>query len=475
MKGNDFMKRLLCILLVMAVFMCTGVSVMAWELDFLTKEYKSMTADMEVSFELRKPIELLDYVNELGFDEYGDIKELVSSIFKSVITMNVSSVISDDYNRMQAAVKTNSDIPFKLNDDFGGNVYFNNLSWIDMDLNAEDQKYLTINKTPFSNKYIVYDLFKADKSMAEVLNSVLNQETMKKVQLETIKSIEENADININKNEITVTFDDAGAKKYLLDIFELLFSIEEYKNIFDDITGMEFDIVQGVAVAETFIQNIKIFDSIIINYVIDDGYISQENAQINIDLNIYDIMAVIGVSDEFITKENSDICFTVNLKCKYSDVNKVKEIKFPEISEENSLDMNDTYDYEYLPEVYDEDYVSPYIFFETPDYPDIKDNIVYFPFRGAVTAIDELCEITADNGIITAVINDKILKIQENTYAAEYDGESFNLENKLSEKNGILYVTDEFMFKVLGYKLTDIYTGIYDEIYTSYTFENMIE
>ncbi len=472
------MKRIICMLLALGMLMCSGLSVLADNLDFMTKTYKSMNAEMEISFDLRKPLEILDVVNEFGYSEIGDIKELVSSIFESVITMDMSAVMSEDYSSMQAAVKMNSNIPFKLNDDFGGNVYFNASSWIDMDLNADTPKYNIISKTPFSNKYMIIDIFEEGEDIFDVsqtITSLLNKDTVEKIQTSTLKSIEENAQIDVNGNTVKIVFDDNGAKKYLFDIIEIIFTLDEYNEIFAELTGSNEEIIQVLAMAETFISGIKLFDSIELTYVLDNnGYISEENAVINLNLNVYDIMSAIGSEDEYITKENSNICLAINLNAKYTDVNKDIKIEFPELNDENSINLNDMsrIESEIVPEAEGyENYVSPYIYFSCEGYPLIQNDVVYFPFRPAMQSIDENLEINADKGIITVNLDDNILKIQENTYSAEYQGQSVSLDNKLFERNGTLYITDEFMLEVLGYKMTDMMVFSYDDIETSYSFE----
>ena len=472
------MKRIICMLLVLGMLMCSGISVLAVDLDFMTKTYTSMNAEMKISFDLKRPLEILDVVNEYGFGEYGDINELVTSIFDSVITMNMSASMSEDYSSLQTSVDMKSNIPFKLNDDFGGNVYFNVSNWIDMDLNADTPKYNIISKTPFSNKYMIMDIFEEGKDIfdaSQIINSLLNKDTIEKIQALTLKSIKENAQIDVNGNTVKIVFDDNGAKNYLFDIIETIFSLDELGELFTELTGSNEEIVQALAMAETFISGLNIFDSIEITYVLDNnGYISEENAVINLNLNVYDIMSTFGIEDEYITKENSNICLAINSNAKYTDVNKEIKIEFPEINDENSINLNDMDRFEagIIPEAEGyENYVSPYINFTSKGYPLIQNDVVYFPFRPAMQSIDENLEISAENGIITVNLDDNILKIQENTYSAEYQGQIITLDNKLFEKNGTLYITDEFMLEVLGYKMTDMMVFSYDDIETSYSFE----
>ena len=148
---------------------------------------------------------------------------------------------------------------------------------------------------------------------------------------EYIKAIINNAEIKTGRGVCSVEYDTKGLLGMLKEVYAAL--------------GQDFDL------PETIPADINIHQDYILNA---SKQIKETNSDIRISLNVYDIISSLGGEESVgnLTHENSDIDITIHEESTYKNVNRVKKIEFPELTEENSVNFEDLFPNDYYDEFY---------------------------------------------------------------------------------------------------------------------------
>ena len=223
--------------------------------------------------------------------------------------------------------------------------------------------------------------------------------------------------------------------------------------------------------------DIKLFadDAVTLDLTLDGSSIKTMDMGINIDTNIYDLVDALsgelGITDEdmaefgeTVTKENSDVKASMTLSCEFSNVNEDVTVEFPEITEENSIDVLAEYS----------DPGTTVVEPVTPEKIDVdtieQDNTELLPLRSFCNKIgisDD--DISYDNGVVTVKcsvngVTEFVVTIDDTNVTvtdAQGNTRTETLDSPAVIVNDRTYVTFDFA-SILGYAWSQ--DGFYNAI-----------
>ncbi len=460
------MKKIIAVLLSLVLcFSATSVFASPSFDNLFNATYTDYEATTEMSLTLDKPLEIFNALsklidqgiesNNITFSDIIDLKSLIESLFDSTQKMNLKCDISKDYQKMNIYLSQASNTPLKINESLTITADAKNEMWIKFDFSdLENPVYKIIIYAPASDRYMVLDYASLYNNIGEdevfsSLSSLFSEENIKnfyKISLDTLKK---NADITYKGGYFYIKMDDSQAKSWIIDlVYESIKMAQIPEVSFTEEQANQLKIMLG---------GIKIFSENGIEMKCktnSKGIISAEDAKMSFDINLCDILTLAGVTDiEGITKENSDIAFTINTKAKYTKVNTGEKVKFPTLTDENTIDLLDFTepDYGYN----DEEYISPYdyIYLSTSE-PIIENGTPYVPLREFMASLtNEDAYIAWDNGTITITSVMKYFKhitFSEGSNIVIKDGAEIILDEPVKVINGRTALSHEFIEKVFS-------------------------
>ena len=368
------MKKIISVLLLCTLlFSFTMVQAAeAPSLDFLLhdisdKAYSDVQQSGTINVKLNEPLLIFDVIEEYdlysAYDEI-DLKAFVERFFDSVITFSAKTKVTENGKKISTESHIKSDIPFKVNENLEGDFNANQSAWMDVDLSDEENPRFDMIQYGYnSTKYITAssELFEENgddsySDFVQLYTAAINASSSDEINEKIIESMSRNATITGNSSKVKIHFDDAGLKMCILELLEIL------------ISEVDESAAEDMDEAKMAMAMVKIFDddALILEYNLDrKGRISKSKIELNINVNIYDIFTMFEVEEIGLTKENSNINFTVTAQTdiKYDTVT----IKKPVLTEENSIDI---FEYEY-PYYYDDEYYDDYEYDENWIYEDI--------------------------------------------------------------------------------------------------------
>ena len=292
----------------------------------------SAQVDMESSIELKKPLLFLDSISELVSDENIDIdfRALIESIIKSRSHVECAYSMSNDFKKISVGMSSEQDMPVTVNDSLKINAWTKTKMWVDYDVSdAENPVYRIIIKSPILKKYTVLE---SSDEIPQSENISMTADDISKYGKSIVNSLMENAELTVSGDVYTLKMDDAAAKKYILDALYALNELDSYS-----IPDTDFnDIIDSL---KKLFDNMTVFgnEGITIQYKITpDGFISVEEADVHICVNLYDILTLFSKNTNGLSREDSDIDFVLKIKQTITNHNKAIAPDIPEITEENS-------------------------------------------------------------------------------------------------------------------------------------------
>lgn len=452
-----------------AMLVLSGINVYAYQpsLDFLNKVYSdSKMSNVEtvsnVKFKLDKDIQIVDTLSEMvdktEAGKFIDLKGFINGLFDSTLETEARQIINSKNKSAACEVKINSSNPIRINKNLELNVKSSFDIWAELGFKNENSYMNYVMAMPYANKYIVIDdeefekLYKSDDSadyMDSITGLVFDDKKQKELNSGMIESISKNGKVSGNNTNVTISFSDTGLKAYLADMLSLVM------DFYDDETRKSIDESKVFDGLEKVCRQVKLFDEYTVNYKINsDGNIQSSDFILKVNTNAAEIMNALDSEYPGITKDNSNIAFTVtgSSQMKYN----AASIKKPELTAENSMTLSEFAgldqsggDADYIPEEYYDDYFS--LSFDGQVMTD--ENGVMIPLR----ALLENCgyEVGYDGGSITAVTESEIpkykkIEIKIGSSTALTDGQdcAIGIEPKIVDDRA--YVTKE-----AAEKLTD--------------------
>lgn len=445
-------------------------------LDFLKKSYKdsdfaNMEQKGEVTFTLNEPISVLGEVDKYFEGSYisnvVNIKSLAEGLFDSKISVASKQLVGKDGKDISCEVNMKMGSPVVINPNLSLDVNTNYSVWADIDV-SDDTKVVMdyIMAMPYSAKYITMnseDLTYAEDiigtaaedtgdSVSEMLRKVFDDEKIKEINDKAVDSIYRNATVTGGKNKVKITFSDIGLKKYIADVLEIAFSL------YDDEMLETLDIDYVMSELEAVAKSVPFFgkDAMVLEYELDGNQkIVNQTAEINVDLNLFDLVKAMGEDPYGMTKDNSRLCFTIN---GYTDVTYGNaKITRPKLTEENSISFTEfanpyPQDPDYLYEE-NEEYFNYYEYVDLDDKFDSHNGIKYVPLRNLLEEFNY--DVSYDNGKITAVSDSKFaeyktIEISIGSTAVKLGLNSINIAKSPVIIDDKAYITVEDSEKILN-------------------------
>ena len=356
------MKKILAAILAAgSLFQGTALADTLTDLDdVLWEQYTSASVEFTTKFTLDKPLKILAEIqkqeeesNEIyGYsfgDDMVDYKNLAEGLFNSEYNMSMKIDASDDYKKLDMEVLGDIVLPLEFNENLKITGDAKLGIWMSMDFSSEENfKYEITMKTPFSRKYLNFNLAKEIDNFEIIAgNPILNKESINEIQEKTktllSRLLKDNAKIEKQGSKYIISFDNNRFIDFMIGYMQGYFSmVEEIIN--KDVQKMEeLDGIDLFAGYEEFdevvstLKKMKILGENGIKIEIDTafGNISDMKVFCDIDMNLYDLFNVFGVDcPEYITKENSDISFGLEYDYKYSDIGNTT-VTMPELTDEN--------------------------------------------------------------------------------------------------------------------------------------------
>lgn len=433
------MKRLLAFMLaVLMIFTC------AYADNGGSARYEKYK--ISLSAKLNKPIMM--FGNDEG-SSFG--KTMLNGIFDSKFDIEISANSPDGMLETEVFANLVWSIPVEFSKALKLTASGNSNFWLDMNLNEiSDGKYLFIMENPFdTEKYIYGDLLK-DNDFGDVFENVTTSKDLSEVSDEVKQIIKDNCTIKAFMNKKTVEITD-----------------EQLKNIITEFVDGEYiKLPEESSVVADRLKNVTLLgkDGIKAEITEKSGGVKNYDISANIAFNAYDLSVNLFDDDSVgYDRENSDVDFTVFLKCEKQTLNKPVEIKFPELTEENSTDFDNPFpsDHDRRYDEYEERWIPDefYINISVENSAENFGGVDYFPVRSVFDEMNLYDDVVVNDGEISCS-NEyssgyKSVKFKEFSKTVILDGKSYEMPLPVLEKDGTAYVPILFFTDTLG----GTYTG----------------
>ena len=411
--------------------------------------------EFDAKAELNKPLLIADVINGflVGNETPVDMRLMLESLAGAALKGNCTYEVSKDMKKADMKISFQITAPLVINENLKLDSWSEWDVWIKYDFISENPVYTLIYKVPFSPKYMVLDMSEAIRENGLDIQSYMpNMTQTEKMNQAVVESYKKNAVISKNGDVYKLKFDDKGFKNVLIDIFEVSFDVvmEQYTALGMD----EADIESGnsaIEEAKKVIEEKKDMFSILgkdgleIDLKLNkSGIISEQKTRLNIGINIYDIMTAFESGAEAetfgITKENSNIDFTVELGQKLARINQKIKVDYPVLTDENIVDLSGISQTE-------AEYHSKYNYFSVIDdeMPVVKNGVPYIKLRDTVNCCP--FELSYENGAayVDTASSNGIIEIKANAAEIVKGGEIIPVKNKALEIGGSIYVSNEIL------------------------------
>lgn len=403
-----------------AIMMMSGVNVHAYgpSLDFLNKTYSdsgmsNFETEAKIKFKLDKDIKITDTLakmaDETELGRFIDTKGLIEGLFDSTIDLNskIEAKPSEKNIKMEASAKSSA--PIRINRNLELNVNSSFDMWADMGI-ENDVTYMDyIMAMPYSSKYIILDddemsklaeNSQSDMTPGDSVKLIFDDEKLKEINEKNIASIQKNAKVSGSNTNVNIVFSDMGLKKYIADLANTA------SEFYDDETKASIEESGILDEIGNVLKNVKIFDddALTLNYRISsDGFIENTDYTLKVNFNLADVLKAADSEVPGMTKENSDIAFTVtgSTKVKYGTA----RVEKPNLTEDNSMTLSEFAGIDREIAIPEEEYNDYGMFYADFDGNiKVNENGIMIPLR----ALLEGCgyEVSYDNGKIIAEADD---------------------------------------------------------------------
>lgn len=496
------MKRIISLILVMLMlFSCSAFA--ANDLNFLKERYTSAESTFECSFTLNKP---LDFINELTkSDLYGmdmvntmfDFSGLAESLFNSTSKGIVKVSGSADMKKVNISLESEGVTPAQINRNLLVTVNAKSGMWVELDFSdAKNPIYNLIVRTPVMDKYEVIDIVDMIKTedggekqlekIVSVYNLLVNDFTANGINSATVNLISDCAKVSYGSSAVTVSFDDAGFKKYLVGIIDTVNDIFKTADLFgvSDIASGNADIQlaeNGLAIdsdtVKEFLSKVNILgkDGLVIRYGLSGNIINSIDTKTHISLNVGNIVRALSAAGEDAADEYAEdmaedlkkydamnIDFTCNFNQNYRNINRGVKVEKPALTAENSFSLNELMkkQAEAMNEyVADMEYDCFGVY--TEDYVPLGMGNAYIGVRELLDSTGIDFDIFYNNGVVSIVAPDDNYGFKKVTFTVgantvNVDEAELALLNPTIERNDKVYVDSSFVLAVFNFDLSEI-------------------
>lgn len=455
-------KRIIGLVLV-CVMMFT-LTAFADDYDLLASNYTSYDADMSITVDFGNSAQFLNAMaQELYFGGAGfiDFDLLFSTLSELECSGKVKLDANEDYSRINLSYDIKTTVPLMMNHNFKVTSEIMYAMWMNWDItDPSNPKMEYIYSVPSQNKYFVVDAFnvpgmsESDKAnMVSSMKKTLNKEYIDTVNKEMLKSYRENSTVTSRSGKSIITFDKQGMNNVVADVVyiisQTLGSDAAYAELMETGDAPSFPTKEQTA---EFLNKYNIFadEAMVVELTkTSGGSLSAVNVKVNFAVDIaklaadYDFETIPGTTDV--------LNLSVTANTSYSSLNKKVTVDFPELTEDNSVNLSD------YPQVdYDwggdncEHYEYIYLYC---DYIPSVQGTCYASLNEFVSSADRYgydYDISNNGG--TVILTDKngkedfkLVTMTVGSAELDIDGVKMNALNPVVEKDGEIYVDTEAM------------------------------
>ncbi len=474
------MKKVTALLCAFAMLFTFAANAGAAELDFMDKEYTSYDATVEFSLQLNKPFDFVkavaDYAfgNNIALGNAIDYQRFAESLMNAVYTADIQAETGADFKSAKMAMAISANLPIELSEDLSIAVGTKVRLWIDYDFSDENNpKYDVIITNPLNGKYYYMDYIDflestdggedAGKLITDIMNSIDTKSGAGEITALVKNLLTGNAKISSSGNTRTIELSGDAVGNYISELITGIIKSDYMNNLLKSVQSAAGDdepyetADEEIQEITDVIKSLKIFadDAVNIKITLDNGgFIKESDEKVHFAFNIAELCESFGVSAEDmkpLTKENSDVDFTLAVKTAYRRVNDVKA-EMPALTVDNSVNLmevlnptlgvyddNSDYDAEDWDEYYyrtsksfrhrsisakatdisnAEFYVDiAYLLSYTYAYDNLRGS-VYFDENGNVTI--EYESKAVEKTVVTAKVGEKAYSVNGVSYEAKY-------------------------------------------------------
>lgn len=455
-------KRIIGLMLV--CFMVFTITAFADDYDLLASNYTSYDADMSITVEFGNSAQFLNALARefyFGDANFVDFDLLFATLNELECSGRVKFDANEDYARINLSYDITTTVPLMMNRNFKMTSEIMYAMWLNWDITDPSNPQMEcIYSVPSQNKYFVVDAFNApgmsENDRADMISSMkktLNKDYMDAVNKEMLKSYRENSTIVFRGGKSIITFDKQGMNNVVADAVDIISqtfnSDAAYAGLMETGDAPSFPTKEQTA---EFLNKYNIFadDAMIIEITkTSGGLLSAVNFKVNFAVDIaglaaaYDFETVPGAPDV--------LNFSVTANTAYSSLNKKVTVDFPELTDDNSVNLNDypRFDYDWGGDNC-EHYEYIYLYC---DYIPSVQGTCYASLDEFVSFADRYgydYDISNNGG--TIILTDKngkesfkLVTMTVGSAELDIDGVKMNALNPVVEKDGEIYVDTEAM------------------------------
>ncbi len=466
------MKRILCLL--MSFVLLFGTFASAAGLDFLTDgTLLNYSGTDTVTMEMDIPAELLDEISALlgssKLENFVELEALLKGLASTKQTAQISARISEDFKRIELSMEAETQKDVQVNKNLNVAVCAKSGVWMDVDFrNAAQPKFLMIYSAPTLNKYITMDVLAFVEAMegteekdalVAMLTALYSRETLQPLMEKNRALMEEYATVKTDSRTCSVHFDSAGFSAYLAAMINEVIDLYVPMGL---ILPAEADVIKQTVLL--YAPKISLLG--------EDGYtvvysltgkktVQKMTADMDFEVCLKSIAALLdetGASWPF--ENDGSISLRVQEEMKMKLSGDSVTVKYPVLTEENSISYQDLYAVDMEPEepadVDQPQYPYDYIYVTASQLPYINGKY-YVPLRAVLeSAYDDAfsIEFTADESLwITSPYFDGIqTKVGTNT--AYVNGAAIPVDDVILVDGSTTYVSQSFFENIFGWRLS---------------------
>ncbi len=336
------MKKVL-VLVLAAIFLMSGFTVFADPMDDYqaAMEQEFLSGEIAMEFSVR--------FNAVPSEKLGITSEDVENLNNSRMNFKIKMNSNADQTKMQMAMNMQIVSPEpSFVEEFADGMEMN--AWYDWDFtDQENPKYNVIMQVPGEEQYQYFDYIKLMELSGITVDSFTDlMDTEKAAQMEAVlmEGIDaEKFQPEYKDGKYVITLDEetikASAKTLMLNMGDFMKSFFTV-SLSGDMAKQEQDYVNMITEFFEKLDGVQLFadDAVVLTTELDDQkQLKQQEMEINLKTNLVQIGNAFALDNGDLDEKDADIDLTVSMKISYSKINEEVAIDFPELTENNSVDI----------------------------------------------------------------------------------------------------------------------------------------
>lgn len=351
------MKRILSIALV--IMLLASVTAFADDYDILKMNYTGYEADVSFTLSADEPMDILSVLPDIGeARSFVNLQGLAEGLANSVYTGHVKLNASADYTKMQVSYELRSVIPLEINKNFRltGEMVLG--MWIDWDISDElNPKMSCIYTMPICDKYISTDIVSMMEErgintadFAAAFKRSLSRGKIEELSDKFIGVLRENSSISSKGARIEITATGSQLESIAAQSMDIvkdyLADNKDFDLLADSSAGAAADMLPDSEDVKSFFDEVDIFGENALTVEIvknPSGTVKSTSTRLSFAIDVNELC-----EDKIITNVPPTLKFSITAGASYRNVNsKNVVVGFPQLTEENSVTLEELFDYDY--------------------------------------------------------------------------------------------------------------------------------